>query len=405
MGSVPTEKINRNSSSKINNRYHEWTQRKKKTITVLLDFQAAFDTIWHKALIFKMHKMKFDNNIICLVKSYITNRKFAVKIDNEMSTKREICAGAPQGGILSAIFYLLYTNDFPESTNTQSTIKRIMFADDTAIYSTTNNIKQLKKDLNTYLQKVSNYIKCWKLKLNIKKTELIAIVGQCKDTNRSTRKNAQNIELTLDGTIIKTSKKVKYLGIILSSNLRFIDHIKHITYKVNAVKAQLKTAFNSKYLHTKVKSLMYKQLIRPIITYACTCWMQISSHQMEKLRIIERWYLRKITGLYKNKLTHKFINSKTLYEISKIDRIDQIMVNNNLKLINKINTNSNENIRNIANYDENNINAIKYKPIGYINYLNTKKRLTQDNKLLLFNTGYRDPNKFLYVTNQNDMII
>lgn len=227
---------------------------KLPTIAVLIDFQAAFDTIWHKALIYKMHTMNFDTNIICLVKSYITDRKFAVKVNNQLSTKREIVAGAPQGGILSAIFYLLYTNDFPTSTNTQSNIKRIMFADDTIIYSITSNIKQTKKDMNSYLQKISNYVKCWKLKLNAQKTELISIVGHYKDISRSTRKKALNIELEIDKTKIKKCTNVKYLGIIISSNFKFNEHVKYIKGKVNAAKSQLLTAFNSKYLNCKVKT-------------------------------------------------------------------------------------------------------------------------------------------------------
>lgn len=43
--------------------------------------------------------------------------------------------------------------------------------------------------------------------------------------------------------------------------------------------------------------LMYKQLIRPLMLYACPAWMQISSNQMERLRRMERWkvyeYLQK----------------------------------------------------------------------------------------------------------------
>lgn len=103
---------------------------RKPTIAVLIDFQAAFDTIWHRALIYKMHMMNFDRNIICLVKSYIANREFELKINNTISSKKQIVASAPQGGILSAIFYLIYTNDFPQSKHTKTNIKQTMFADD-----------------------------------------------------------------------------------------------------------------------------------------------------------------------------------------------------------------------------------------------------------------------------------
>lgn len=374
----------------------------KPTIAVLIDFRAAFDTLWHKALIYKMHVMKFDSNIICLVKNYLTNRKFYVKINNRNSTTRKIEAGAPQGGILSAIFYLLYTNDFPKATNTQLSIKRIMFADDTLIYTITNKIKQAKKDLNQYLQKISNYVKCWKLKLNAQKTELISIVGECKDLSRSTRKQAQKIELQIDNTNIKKCTKVKYLGIVISSNFKFIEHINHIINKVNSAKAQLKNAFNHKYLNKNVKILLYKQIVRPLMLYACACWLQISSHQMERLRKTERWFLRKITGLNRNNMTNKYINSKQLYDETGINRIDQELIKHNIKTIQKMKQNENEHINNTVNYDEQYINTNKYKPINYYHHLSEKKYLSQDNKLLIFNKGLRNNSKTLYVTTQNE---
>lgn len=45
--------------------------------------------------------------------------------------------------------------------------------------------------------------------------------------------NGMNIELKLNETTIQNCKKVKYLGIVISSNFRFIDQIEHILNKVN----------------------------------------------------------------------------------------------------------------------------------------------------------------------------
>lgn len=375
---------------------------RKPTIAILLDFQAAFDTLWHKALIYKMHLMKFDRNTICLIKNYLKQRKFFVQIGNKTSKKKTIAAGAPQGGILSAILYLLYTNDFPKPTNKKTIIERIMFADDTIIYTISQNIKDAQIELNLYLAKISNYVKCWKLKLNEQKTESISIVGQCRDLTRSIRKKATNIELKINNTIIDKCKNVKYLGLKISSNFGFNNHIEHIITKVNTAGAMLHRAFNNKHLLTNVKILLYKQLIRPIITYACSCWLQITSHQMEKLRRIERKYLRKATGIYKDNTTKKYINSKTLYEIAKVDRIDRKLVSNSIKFINKVKEKNPNNIANIANYNETYINTNKYKPLNYIHHLNDTKQLYEQNKLLIFNKGHRQPNQLIYVTNQNE---
>lgn len=82
-----------------------------------------------------------------------------------------------------------------------------MFADDTIIYTTTDKIKQAQKDLNEYLEKISNYVKCWKLKLNAQKTEQISIVGNYRNLSRSVRKQAQDIKLQIQNKTINKFKK------------------------------------------------------------------------------------------------------------------------------------------------------------------------------------------------------
>lgn len=86
--------------------------------------------------------------------------------------------------------------------------------------------------------------------------------------------------------------------------------------------------------------------------------------QIEKLRILERWFLRRITGLYKQNNSIEFINNKILYETSNISRLDRKMIENNLKFIEKIKSQNDPFISQILNYDSNYINNNKYKPIN-----------------------------------------
>ncbi|KNC20875.1 hypothetical protein FF38_04214 [Lucilia cuprina] len=50
---------------------------------------------------------------------------------------------------------------------------------------------------------------------------------------------------------------------------------------------------------------MYQSLIRPIITYACSIWFNISASNMEKIRIFERKCLRACTSLYRSSEVYK----------------------------------------------------------------------------------------------------
>lgn len=77
--------------------------RRMPTIACFLDIEKTFDTIW----IYKMH-FNFSAHICQIVYHYLKNRKFVVKINNTTSSPYD--SGVPQGGVLSAILYNIYTS-------------------------------------------------------------------------------------------------------------------------------------------------------------------------------------------------------------------------------------------------------------------------------------------------------
>lgn len=53
-----------------------------------------------------------------------------------------------------------------------------------------------------------------------------------------------------------------------------------------------KNLFFSELIKTEIKLLLYQSLIRPILTYGCQIWFNVSPSYMEKLRKFERQCLR-----------------------------------------------------------------------------------------------------------------
>ena len=53
-----------------------------------------------------------------------------------------------------------------------------------------------------------------------------------------------------------------------------------------------KSEGGSKDLKSNLKIKIYKQIIRPILGYAFPCWFNVSSAQMERLLVFERYILR-----------------------------------------------------------------------------------------------------------------
>jgi len=76
-------------------------KQKKYTATAFLDVEKAFDRVWHDGLIYKIKtNTELSINIIKLIKSFLSNRSFQVRVVDQQSTTRQIQAGVPQGSCL-----------------------------------------------------------------------------------------------------------------------------------------------------------------------------------------------------------------------------------------------------------------------------------------------------------------
>ena len=110
---------------------------------------------------------------------YLTGRKQYVMYNNTQSSMQYITCGVPQGSVLGPLLFLIYINDIP---NCLKHSKSIVFADDTTIFASCNNLNTLYNNVNGDLANLINWFKANKLSLNIAKTNYI-LFPSCKFVN------------------------------------------------------------------------------------------------------------------------------------------------------------------------------------------------------------------------------
>lgn len=389
-------------TSKISNGLN----KRKATIAVSLDFSKAFDTVWQEGIVYKMHmKYAFNKESTRMIKNYLNNRSCFVALDDHYSNIHAIKAGVPQGSVLGPVLYNLFIADIPEPSTGEFLS---IFADDIMIAYTHYRAKTAQTKLNNYLRELTEFFNKWKLKLNLDKCRSIIFKGRPGSVCRNARKFIPSIKI--ENTIINNTNIIKYLGIVLQSDMQYTRHVDHVLQKGKYIYGSLRRTIGKRGgLSLKVKLLIYKQLVRPAISYAFPVWFSISSAQMERIRILERKMIKHCLGLKtflneEGRLTQP--NCRKLYEDSNITRIDKYMTNIAINYLEKCTSHPNSNISELVINEEELLNikrnGLYLTPMCLLTLHQSNQLFDNENKLMFYHRRYKTYNfdNTVYITTQ-----
>ena len=127
----------------------------------------------------------------------------------------------------------------------------------------------------------------------------------------------------LHGHQLEQVKNAKYLGVELSNNLSWTDHIKATSKKANRTSAFVYR--NLKGCSTKIQNHCYKTLVRPIMEYASPIWDPSESTHSDLLESVQRRSARRILHDFDPRSSVTSMLQKlelpTLKERRKIDKV------------------------------------------------------------------------------------
>ena len=201
------------------------------TVLIVLVLTAAFDNVDHQQLL----KCVFNTNIPSTIRrwlyDYMQNRQTIVHFRQIESRSRKVKTGVVQGGVLSPALFNYCLADFPTPP------PNIKYADDITIYASGPVVAVLINGLNIYLLHVLNYIK----KQLIVSTDKPTVTLFTPDTHE----HHLHPHVKLADQVLPLKKMPKVLGVILDTNLTFIQHCNNIAVIVQQCNDVLKALAGS----------------------------------------------------------------------------------------------------------------------------------------------------------------
>ena len=137
---------------------------------VFKDFAKAFHIVPHKYLLLKLEYHGIRSNTLQWIGSFHNNRKQCVIEEGVSFNVVPVTSGVPQGTVIGPLFFLIFSNDLPESIT--SSVK--LFADDCLVYRiihSTNDTIQLQADL----VQLGLWMNAWQMTLNPHKCSIFLI--------------------------------------------------------------------------------------------------------------------------------------------------------------------------------------------------------------------------------------
>ncbi|XP_054280059.1 uncharacterized protein LOC128998090 [Macrosteles quadrilineatus] len=245
--------------------------RRNQVDAIYIDFSKAFDKINHSHLLAKLQGYGFTGMILQWFKSYLTNRRLAVRLGSEVSSFFAASSGVPQGSHLGPFLFSIFINDIKKVIK----VPFLLFADDIKLLVEVASHHDCQS-LQDALDDVFGWCLSNDMAVNPTKTKLITF---------SRKLNTVLADYSLDGNRVERCNTIKDLGVLIDSSFEFGPHINQICTRASRM---LGLVFRSARhgLSNHACIILYKSLILQLLEYASLVW---SPYHLGHITIFSRY--------------------------------------------------------------------------------------------------------------------
>ena len=269
---------------------------------IYLDFAKAFDKVDHNILLHKVKALGIQGKLGTWIHSFLSNRTHHVRLPGGRSTCSEVLSGVPQGTVLGPVLFLILMSDITEGINCNI----VSFADDTRLYSAINSVTDCD-DLQADLENIYKWADTNNMKFNSKKFQYINFGVHPEDKD-------SNVYVGPDLNLINASKTVKDLGVTMSNDCMFDQHIHNVVKRSSQLCGWILRTFQTR--SSLLMLTLFKSIVLSRIDYGSQLWSPSKKGYICELERIQRSFTKYISGM-QNLSYHQRLNALRLYSLQR----------------------------------------------------------------------------------------
>ena len=253
---------------------------------VYLDFAKAFDKVDHGITLNKLKSLGIHGALGRWIYSFLTNRTQSVIVEGRKSSSKQVISGVPQGSVLGPLLFLILMGDIDQNI---AAAFLSSFADDTRVGNSIispHDTAQLQADLKV----VYKWSKDNNMEFHCDKFELMRY-------RTAASKEAQNQSSyeSFDGSVINEVQHVRDLGVTLSNDATFKQHIHE---RCELAKDKISWVLRTFRSRERLPMLtLWKSLILSHVEYCSQLWSPSTVGHTQSLELLQKSFISRIYGM------------------------------------------------------------------------------------------------------------
>ena len=197
-----------------------------------------------------------------------------VRFGDVLSDELSCGYGVPQGGVISAVNFIIYIIDLVKCANE---VEFAIYADDTNLFTTGDCMKQNIENINRGLALIHKWMLANKLTLNINKSKFMMFKQRLRCLPNDI------VVIRIDQTYLERVDHIKFLGVILDEGLTWNHQVSAVTCRISKFVPILYSTSNN--FDASLVKLIYLTLIYPTIIYCNSVWRNYCRKQSTSLEL------------------------------------------------------------------------------------------------------------------------